>query len=287
MHCTVTCFLLCSLSSSVFVFLMPPSKLLLACLDWPAGSNFCKDNTSNDPFSRCQSVQQFGYIWNGRSKNYSLTTSAQLDYKIQEERTLYLVLRLRGETEHDTSDNVTIKGVASAWWNRARHQWQRDHQDPEHLPKSAHEPQHVNDTREIPCAHSPVVRFWSSWFAHHIVPQFGVVYVSCPYVQCVFLFDLECSIPSNFFFPFSFNLLQSFLHFFRYLVGSSNTAYFAKRRWSSPSNGSLRMWITMTPRSRRCFITHTEYMSITPSEKACLSVSCRRPFRWRAIRATC
>ena len=46
---------------------------------------------------------------------YSLTTSAQLDYKIQEERTLYLVLRLRGETEHDTNDNVTIKGIASAW----------------------------------------------------------------------------------------------------------------------------------------------------------------------------
>ena len=37
------------------------------------------------------------------------------------------------------------------------------------------------------------------------------------------------------------------------------------------------MWITMTPRSRRCFITHTEYTSITPSEKACLSVSRRRP----------
>ena len=40
---------------------------------------------------------------------YSLTTSAQLDYKIQEERTLYLVLRLRGENEHDTNDNVTTK----------------------------------------------------------------------------------------------------------------------------------------------------------------------------------
>ena len=40
---------------------------------------------------------------------YSLTTSAQLDYKIQEERTLFLVLRLRGETEHDTNDNVTTK----------------------------------------------------------------------------------------------------------------------------------------------------------------------------------
>ena len=46
---------------------------------------------------------------------------------------------------------------------------------------------------------------------------------------------------------------------------------------SSPSNGSSRMWITMTPRSRRCFITHTEYMSVTPSEKACLLVSRRCP----------
>ena len=34
---------------------------------------------------------------------------------------------------------------------------------------------------------------------------------------------------------------------------------------------------TMTPRSRRGFITHTENMSITPSEKACLLVSRRRP----------
>ena len=40
---------------------------------------------------------------------YSLTTSAQVDHKIQKERTLYLVLRLRGETEHDTNDNVTTK----------------------------------------------------------------------------------------------------------------------------------------------------------------------------------
>ena len=34
---------------------------------------------------------------------------------------------------------------------------------------------------------------------------------------------------------------------------------------------------TMTPHSRICFAKHTEYMSITPSEKACLSVSRRRP----------
>ena len=46
---------------------------------------------------------------------YSLTERAQLDYNIQKERTLQLVLRMRGETEHDTNDNVTIKGIASAW----------------------------------------------------------------------------------------------------------------------------------------------------------------------------
>ena len=38
-------------------------------------------------------------------------------------RTLHLVLRMRGETEQQD----------------ARHQWQRDHQDPEHFPHSAQE----------------------------------------------------------------------------------------------------------------------------------------------------
>ena len=59
----------------------------------------CKDNTSNDPFSRCKSSQQFGLQMKLTITEYSLTTSAQLDYKIQKERTLHLVLRLRGETE--------------------------------------------------------------------------------------------------------------------------------------------------------------------------------------------
>ena len=40
---------------------------------------------------------------------YSLTTSTKVNYKIQKERNLYLVLRLRGETERDTNDNVTTK----------------------------------------------------------------------------------------------------------------------------------------------------------------------------------
>ena len=40
---------------------------------------------------------------------YSLTTSTKVNYKIQKERNLYLLLRLRGETEHDTNDKVTTK----------------------------------------------------------------------------------------------------------------------------------------------------------------------------------
>ena len=61
---------------------------------------------------------------------YSLIASAQLDYNIQKERTLHFVLRMRGETERQD----------------ARHQRQRDHQDAEHLPHSAHEP---TSTREL------------------------------------------------------------------------------------------------------------------------------------------
>ena len=40
---------------------------------------------------------------------YSLTTSTIVNYQIQKERNLYLVLLLRGDTEHDTNDNVTTK----------------------------------------------------------------------------------------------------------------------------------------------------------------------------------
>ena len=40
----------------------------------------------------------------------SIPTRSRIPYSnIQKERTLHLVLRLRGETEHDTNDNVTTK----------------------------------------------------------------------------------------------------------------------------------------------------------------------------------
>ena len=40
---------------------------------------------------------------------YSLTASIKENYKIQKGRNQCLVLRLRGETEHDTNDSVTTK----------------------------------------------------------------------------------------------------------------------------------------------------------------------------------
>ena len=38
-----------------------------------------------------------------------LTTSTQVNYKMLKERNLFLILRLRGNTEHDTNDNLTTK----------------------------------------------------------------------------------------------------------------------------------------------------------------------------------
>ena len=212
---------------------------------------------------------------------YSLTTSIKTNYKIQKERNLYLVLRLRGETEHDT-------------------QWQRDHQDPEHLQHSAHEHWHV--IAQFSCL---LVRFLSSWFTHCIAWLKVLRMSSHP--------RLESSIPFYFLFSsFIFNLLHFLPHFFHNFEDRSNPAYFAwkvmdslddfpppLRLWAqrlrpqgelrrvlhrvpdqptvSPSKSSSRTWSTMTPHLRMCIAKHTEYMSITPSEKACLSVSRGRP----------
>ena len=65
-------------------------------------------------------------------------------------------------------------------------------------------------------------------------------HLSCPYMQCVFLFDFELSIPSNFLFStFILNLLHFLLHFFHYLEGRSNTAYFAWKEMDSTDESFL------------------------------------------------
>ena len=67
---------------------------------------------------------------------------------------------------------TSVLGIASAWWNRALHQWQRDHQDPEHFQHSAHEHWHVS--AQFSCL---LDRFVSSWFTHCTAWLKGVAHV--------------------------------------------------------------------------------------------------------------
>ena len=84
----------------------------LVLQEWPLttwGSCWCKDHTSNDPFSRCKSVQQFGYRWNWRSQNtvwlpvHNWTTKSRR----KELYTWYCVCVVKpSDKTHDTNDNV-------------------------------------------------------------------------------------------------------------------------------------------------------------------------------------
>ena len=54
---------------------------------------------------------------------HSKTTSAQLDYKIQKERTLHLVLRMRGEVVTSALPLWTQALKINAILHRDRHDW--------------------------------------------------------------------------------------------------------------------------------------------------------------------
>ena len=126
------------------------------------------------------------------------------------------VLRLRGETEHDTNDNVTTK-------------IQTDFHTAHMKLYTWHE--HV---------FSPFVCFVSFCLRQHIhelhTTSRGSSFTCARHLMVItwwaYLFDLESSIPFYFIiFPFILNLLHFllhfFLHFFHYLEGRSNPAYFA------------------------------------------------------------
>ena len=241
-------------------------------------------------FGDAKVCNNLGYRWNWRSQNtvrlqvHNWTTKSRR----KELYTWYFVCVVKpSDKTHDTNDNVTTKT------------------------QSTFHTAHMNlntwiYARVIPSAHSPVVRFWSSWFANHIGAQVQVVRVSHVIHACSERYSSTLSSP---FHPTSSSPHSSSIS----CTSSTNLRaavtlrIWPERRWtpltsptspqfmsprtttswrlmssplqspwpshSSPSNGSSRMWITMTPRLRRCFTTHTEYMSITPSEKACQSSS--------------
>ena len=73
-------------------------------------------------------------------------------------------------------------------------------------------------------------------------------------MQWALILDFEFSMPSNFLFSlFIFNLLQSLLHFFHNLEGSSNTAYFAKKEMESYDESYLHTEVA----KRTCATSHS------------------------------
>ena len=109
----------------------------------------CKDNTSKDPFSRCEICKN---LVTDENDDHRIQSDYNMNCNTQKERTLHLVLRMRGED--------------------ARHQWQRDHQDPEHLPHKAHEHWHVKwMCARFSSLFCSVFVILTPWFAHHIVAQ--------------------------------------------------------------------------------------------------------------------
>ena len=231
----------------------------------------CIDNTSNDPFSRCATCNNYGYSLSWRWQD-------KVGLQHQEEN---LELRMHGETER--------------WDVR---------QEDQH---SAHETRHLTSE----CARSLLVssccrhthslhttsRGWSPCVCTHLIHGWSERHsstLSYPFHPTFYSSD-SLSISSSSCCPSTSTRISSNTAYFANsemgstdesysLTGYEPKDYYIMETYvesltenSSPSNGSLRMWITMTPRSRRRFKTHTENMSITPNEKACLLVSRRRP----------
>ena len=168
----------------------------------------CKDNTSNDPFSRCKSVQQFGYRWKLTITECSLTTTWTATSRRKELYNWYCVCVVK---THDTNVNVTTKT------------------------QSTFRTKHMNIDTWSECARSSPVCFVSQvlvvMIAHHIVgssftcARHLMVITWWAYLLHSFLLPI---------FSFISNLLHFLLHFFHNLEGSCNTAYFAWKETDLP-----------------------------------------------------
>ena len=136
-------------------------------------------------------------------------------------------------------------GIAYAWWNRATGRttpmttWPpRPRALSTH---SAHEHWHLNtwiDARVIPCAHSPEVRFWSSWPAHHIVAQVLVVRISHVIHACSERYSSTLSSP--------FHPISSSSHSPSISCSSSCTSSTSLRAIVTLCTSPKRRWSLMT-----------------------------------------
>ena len=234
-------------------------------------------------------------------------------------------MRLRGETEHDTNDNVTIKGIASAWWKPSTTPmttWTKIQTD--------FHTKHMKLYTWHEHVFSPFVCSVLFCLRQHIMsctPHRGSSFTCARHLMVItwwaHLFDLESSIPFHcLIFSFILNLLHFPLHFFHYIEGSSNTAYFAWKEMDSLDDSCLltgyepnaydlketyvesyKESLTHPQFSEQGFLEDGDYddaSQCTPS--TCLSLPARRlvcrsvvvvrvrangEIRWIANRATC
>ena len=142
----------------------------------------------------------------------------------------------------------SVLGIGSAWWNRARHQWQRDHQGycacvlkPSTTPQPRSRPTSTqstwNSTLDMSMRLvllSVLVSFCLRQHIHELHTTSrgsrlkGVAHViSSMHEVCGSPSTLISILFHFIIFQFILNLLHFLLHFFHYLEGSSNTAYSA------------------------------------------------------------
>ena len=137
-------------------------------------------------------------------------------------------LCLRGGTEHDTNDIVTIKGIVFAWWNRARHQCES--QDPEKQHEAQHEfqqwPEHEAQHESQQWPEHVSVRMV---FAIFVVSIAVVTLISCTSdgSRC----SSVCFIPSH----GHCHACVKWAFFLTSLISSSLSSSFSHSSWSSYS----------------------------------------------------
>ena len=165
---------------------------------------------------------------------YSLTTNTKANYKIHKARNLYLVLRLRGETEHDTNDNVTTKTQNTF---------------------NTHEHWHVS--AQFSCL---LVRFLSSWLSQCIVWLKGVVYVISSTHEV-------CASPSTLSPPFPFTVSRSHSS----LTSCTSSCTFSSTLETvailcTPLQSLWTLLTTLTSSQRKCAVCFVTSMEKAPTQ---------------------
>ena len=193
----------------------------------------CKDNTSNDPFSRCKCA----LIW--------------LQIRIDDHR-IQSGYKYKSELQNPEGKK-SVLGITSAWWHRARHQWQRDYQGycvwvgkPSTTPMTPR-PRTPSTERTWTLTRECAVLLIVSQVLVVVIHTLHRLAQGCCACHLIhtwsvrFSFGFESSIPFYFLiFSFILYLLHFLLHFFHYFEGRSEPVHSASKGMDSLDDSYLR-----------------------------------------------